>query len=217
MRAPYRALQPRPELTPVSERTELGPHRSSHGRWGMTGTVAAALGLLVSVDLHQNGLLVHDTPFGLDRLHYDLPYDEIDALYFDFDTFLEKPHVSIRSFEGHRVDLTNDLSDYDTILAALARNVTAPLAIEAKAAFARGERLCFGPLVLELDGLSCSGKTICWSDLGRVVVEQQELVIHRKEPLGRLCWVSIRELPHPSVLLAVLRERTEVISENAQL
>ena len=103
------------------------------------------------------------------------------------------------------------------MIAAIDRAVTHPLTTRAKAALARGEPLTFGPLVLELDGITLRGASLSWSALSHVTAERDSLVFHAHGPRGRFGWARLVDIPHPRALLEVLRMRTSVVIDGLRL
>jgi len=127
------------------------------------------------------------------------------------------PRVTRIGYEGVRTTLPNDLHDLDRILAELDRQVTEPLLALARKALASGERMVFGPLAVELDGIVLNGQKIAWEGLSRVDAERDTLVFYAREPLGRCGWARVRDVPHPRVLLELLRTRTTVVARGLPL
>ncbi len=166
------------------------------------------------VHVHDNGLLLLHT--FLEQV--ELPFEAIDAIHFDYEGLIhEGPEVSIVGFDGEVTVLPRDLEDLDRVLAVLDRQVTVPILMRAKEALAAGERMVFGPLVVELDGIILNGQSLPWDHLSRVDAEREALVFFAREPLGRFGWARLRDVPHPRALLEVLRLRTTVVARGLPL
>jgi hypothetical protein len=215
---PYRTSAPRSESDEEAEAADdlsaLGAVRSTHRRSG----VAATLGRTFVLTVHADGLVItegdaEDTP------PLVLRFDAIDALYFDFDRLLDGPPlVTLTTFDGMRRALPSDLTEPELVLGALARRVTLPLSREAEEAFRRGDRLAFGPIVLHRNGLKLNAEQfVAWDDLVEVHVDRQVVVVHAAEPRFRVGWVKLKEIPHPSILLDLLRIRTNVVLDGLKL
>ena len=211
MRDPYRSVQDRGDGVASSpEPEDLGAFKSAHAR---AGVIAIARASPFTVHLHEDGLVVRGETRGGREPRGEIPFTEIDALYFDFESFFTDapPRVTIVGFDGARTVIPNDLERLDLLLGALDRRVTDPISREARAALARGERLTFGPVSVELDGIRLDEESVCWSDLAEVVAERETLVFYAREPRGRFGWTRLRDLPHPRALLEVLGMRTDIV------
>lgn len=208
MSGPYRVPDERAEdrVQPIGA-VDLGARRSPHAR---TSVIAG----WPEVDLHENGLVVHSPDLG----HLELPFEAVDALHYDYEGILSRaPRVTLVGYDGVRTTLPNDLHDLERILAELDRQVTEPLLALARKALASGERMVFGPLAVELDGLVLNGHKIAWESLSRVDAERDALVFYGREPLGRCGLARVRDVPHPRVLLELLRTRTTVVARGLPL
>jgi hypothetical protein len=205
---PYRTPDQLPdEGQPSARPFDLGARRSTHLRGGVIAGWP-------EVDVHDNGLVLRRQDFQ----RFELPFEEIDAIHYDYDGLIPgPPRVTLVSFDGVRTVLPNDLRELDRVLAELDRQVTRPITARAKEALASGERLVFGPLVLELDGLVLNGQNLEWAHLSRVDAERDSLVIYANEPRGRFGWVRLVDIPHPRALLDVLRLRTTVVMRGLPL
>lgn len=113
--------------------------------------------------------------------------------------------------------IPRDLVDLDRVLEAIERHVTFPIVARAKEALAGGERMVFGPIVVELDGVVVNGQALAWDHLSRVDAERDALVFFAREPLGRFGWARVRDVPHPRALVEVLRQRTSVVARGLPL
>lgn len=218
MSGPYRTPgTPEPDEPPPSTEPrkvsagDLGPLRSSHERPGTVATLIAGWG---TVDVHDAGLVFHGG-FVDQRV---MGFDDIDAIHFAFESLIPgRPRVDLVTFDGERLSIPGLVADFDTLLEALDRKVTWPIIRRAKEAFASGERLVFGPLTLELDGIVLQGESLSWSGLARVSAEYDCFVFYATEPLGRFGWVRVSEIPHPKALLELLRMRTRVVMSGSRL
>lgn len=210
MSGPYRAPGVIVEEgAPEPAAVDLGALRSRHLHSGGFVIIGWA-----EVDVHENGL----------RLHHAylepvvLPFEAIDAMHFDYEGLIPgPPKVTIVGFDGVRTSLRSDLVDLDRLLAVLDRQVTLPILARAKEALASGERMVFGPVVAELDGIILNGQPLAWDHLSRVDAEREALVFFAREPLGRFGWARVRDVPHPRVLVEVLRQRTTVVARGLPL
>lgn len=145
-----------------------------------------------------------------------VPFDEIDAIHYDFDGLIPgPPRVELVTFDGERITLP-EMKDLDLVLEALDRHVTRPITRRAKEALAGGQRLVFGPLALELEGITLKDKPLSWASLSRVEAERDVLVFY-SGTLGRFGWVRVSEIPHPKALLELLRMRTRVVMSGSKL
>lgn len=209
-RGPYRSSGERPRENSVAPvQADLGALCSSHVRTGLEAVRANLLGNGRGVDLHAHGLIVHDSR----RSPNALPYTSVDAVYLDFESpFHRFPRITLVTFDGERVVLPR-VTDMHHLLAVVDRELMAPISQEATNALRRGERLEFGPLVLTLDGIEFGSprESYPWSDVARAQAGRAELVLYGHEPRGRLGWVRLREVPHPTALFAVLRLRIELV------
>jgi hypothetical protein len=188
--------------------TDLGVLTSEHARSGALATATAGIGGWSRLDLHENGLVLRN-PLGTLLV---IAFDEIDAVHYDCDALLGgPPRIVLVTFDGTRTAIPSDLQDLERVIRAIDRAVTRPVTARALEALSRGERLTFGPVVIELDGVVVNGRMLPWSDLREVVGERDSLVFHAREPQGRFGWVRLFAIPHPRVLLDVLRVRTTVV------
>lgn len=148
----------------------------------------------------------------------ELPFEAIDAIHYDFEQIVPgPPRVTLVTFEGVTTVLPNDLSDFARIVSELERQVTQPIVVRAREALARGERMVFGPVVVELDGLALDGRNLDWAHVSRVDAERDAFVIYAREPRGRFGWARVRDIPHPRALLEVLGLRTTVVMRGMSL
>jgi hypothetical protein len=218
MGGPYRS----PDKPPAIEEERasnapgyLGKRKSWHTRAIGGSALAAASGGWLHVDVHEHGLAFRGIT---EVVKFRLHFDDIDAMHYDCDGLLHgPPRVVLVTFEGERIAIPSDLHDLDVVLDALDSAVTRPILARAKEALARGERLFFGPLVLELDGIVLKGKSLDWSALDRVVCERDAIIFHGKGAIGRFGWAKLFDLPHPGALLDVLRMRTRVVLDGLSL
>ena len=208
MSGPYRIPPvPPPDGSPEKPRIDLGALRSTHLRGGL-------IGRWPEVELHDKGLLVRHSPFE----EVELPFEAIDAIHYDYEAIIPRmPEVSLVGFDGEVSVLSRDLKELDHLLALLDRQVTVPIITRAKEGLARGERMVFGPLVVELDGVILNAQSLAWGHLSRVDAERDALVFFAREPLGRFGWARVRDVPHPRALLEVLRLRTTVVARGLPL
>ncbi|MDB4938631.1 MAG: hypothetical protein JWP87_5603 [Labilithrix sp.] len=215
MSGPYRTPgEPARDAIAAAEPVDLGGLRSSHPRAATRSVVATAVGGLTEIDLHDSGLALRDATAG----RVELPFEEIDAVYFAFDGLLPRPpNVVLRTFEGTSYEIPSDVRGLDRIVEAIDRTVTWPITVRAKEALSRGEPLVFGPLVLELDGIVLHGQSLGWKHLSRVDAERDSVIFYAREPLGRFGWARLADLPHPRALLDVLRMRTRVVLRGLEL
>ena len=153
------------ELSPPSDPAELGALRSTHGRTGALGTAAVAVGRSARVDLHEGGLVLEGAMVG----RTEVLFGNVDAVHYDFDGLIAgPPRVDLVLFDGRRVSIPSDLDGLEWVTEAIERSVSTPLTRSARAALDHGERLVFGPLVLELDGIVLQGKHLAWANLAHV-------------------------------------------------
>ena len=208
MSSPYRTWPaPPPEGPPERLRIDLGALRSTHQRGGL-------IGRWPEVELHDNGVLVRHSP--LEEL--ELPFEAIDAIHYDYEALIAgPPEVSLVGFDGVVSVLSRDLEELDHLLAVLDRQVTVFIITRAKEALASGERMVFGPLVVELDGIVLNGQSLSWDHLSRVDAEREALVFFAREPVGRFGWARVRDVPHPRALVEVLRLRTMLVARGLPL
>ena len=132
---PYRWSRPPEEPPPSPTPPNLGSRRSTHPR---TGLLATALASAFTVDVHESGLAITSEK----RSRHEVPFSEIDELYFDFE-FLTKapPTVTVVTFDEARIVIPNDLADHPALLSALDRGVTRAICRDAVVGLGRGERL----------------------------------------------------------------------------
>ena len=207
MSGPYRTSPEVPEEgAPEKAAGDLGLRRSTHPRRGVIPGWP-------EVDVHDNGLVFRHSHRAIERT-----FDAIDAIHYDYEGLLSvAPEVSLVGFDGEVSVVPRDLKDLDRVLAVLHRQVTVPILTRAKEALASGERMVFGPLALELDGIVLNGQILAWDHLSRVDAEREALVFFAREPLGRFGWARVRDVPHPRALLEVLRLRTTVVPRGLPL
>ncbi len=220
MSDPYRAPgspagegAPETQSPKTAERAdeELGGLRSSHVR---PHAVTSVIGGWVEVDVYDHGLVFHASFLGRRVLFFD----EIDAVHYDFGLLhYRTPRVDLVTFNGERVSIPSLLADVEVVIDAVDRKVTRPITEQAKEALAHGERLVFGPLILELDGIVLKDESLSWSDLERVDAERDAFVFYARGPRGRFGWARIADIPHPKALLEVLRLRTDVVMGGCRL
>jgi hypothetical protein len=167
------------------------------------------------VDVHENGLVLRHSFL---EPRDEVPFAEIDAIHYDYEGLLGgPPEVALVGFDGVVRVLPRDLKDLELLLAELDRQVTVPLVERAKEALAAGERMVFGPVDVELDGIVLNGQSLAWDHLSRVDAEREALVFFARAPLGRFGWARVRDVPHPRVLALVLRQRTIVVARGLPL
>jgi hypothetical protein len=197
------------------ERVGLGACLSSHPLRGPRGLVARILGRPPAVEVFEHGLVLWDGVRG----RSEISFEDIDALHYDFEGLFAKgpPSVRLTTFGGEAAVVPRDVRDLDRVLGAIDRKVTRPIVTRAKEALARGDRLTFGPLEVELDGLVLRGESLPWSGLQRAIAEREVLVFYAHGPRGRFGWLRIADIPHPRALLAVLRIRTTVLLSGLHL
>jgi hypothetical protein len=218
--APYRVPAPPTEAeAPTPEPPGLGAVRSRHRRTGVIAALAKSFELTVHVD----GLTFIEGE-GDEAKAVSIPFDEVDTLTFDFDRILGGlPIVTLTAFDGLERVIPAELTDVERVHGALHRGVTLPLAREAEEVFARGERLAFGPLVLHRNGIQIeeSGDRlfafVAWSDLEQVEIDRKTVVVHTSDFRGRVGWVRLAEVPHPRILVDLLRKQTRVVLEDVTL
>lgn len=208
MSAPYRTAGDAPDDgTEASGPIPLGALVSVHHR-------TSVIGGWPEVDIHENGILVHQAKRGT----VALPFEEIDAIHYDYEGLVPgPPRITLVGFDGVRTALPNDLQALDRFLAVLDREVTHPIIAQAKEALSGGERMVFGPVVVELDGIVLNGQSLTWEHLSRVDAERDAFVFFAREPLGCFGRVRVREVPHPLALVEVLRLRTTVVARGLAL
>lgn len=162
------------------------------------------------VDVHTNGVVLK----GLLGKRQDVLFSEIDEVLYRFDgAEPDAPHVALVTFDGLRVEIP-PVTRAEVVVAELDREVGLPLVAPAQEALARGEPLHFGPLVLELDGIVVNEggrRTLAWSRLPRVIVGRDGFALHMPDTHGRFAFLPLNVLPHPRVLVDVLRMRTRVV------
>lgn len=199
--------------SPKRSDEELGGLRSSHVR---PRAVTSVIGGWVEVDVYDHGLVFHAAYFGRRVLFFE----EIDAVHYDFGLLHYRnrtPRVDLVTFEGERVSIPSLLEDLEVVLDAVDRKVTRPITEQAKDALAHGERLVFGPLILQLDGIVLKEQSLSWSDLEWVDAERDAIVFYARGPRSRFGWVRVADIPHPKALLEVLRMRTDVVMSGLRL
>jgi hypothetical protein len=95
----------------------------------------------------------------------------------------------------------------------IALSIGRPLLEPAREVLGRGEPLIFGPLVLELDGIAVNEdgrRALPWSGLPRVLLGSDGFAFHMPDTHGRFAFLPLGVLPHPRVLVDVLRLLTRV-------
>jgi hypothetical protein len=205
---PYRTPDARGEAAEEKGAPDLGDKRWTAVRGGVIGGWP-------EVDVHENGLVFRHS-YTLGRAV--VPFEEIDAIHYDYEGLLHgAPRVTLVCFDGSRSELPRDLEGLDRVLGELDRQVTMPITAHAKEALAAGQRMVFGPLAVELDGIDLNGQSLTWDHLSRVDAERDVLVFFAREPLGRFGWVAVRDVPHPRALVEVLRMRTTVVARGLPL
>ena len=216
MSGPYRSAAPpgEEEEKASSGKVDLGAVRSQHS-WPIgRGLGAVVAGTWTGGDVHEHGLAFRGMGTSARAA---IPFDEVDNVFYDCGLLPGPPRVVIVTFDGRRLAIPSYTDDLDLVLDAIDRAVTRPLAVRAKEALARGEVLTFGPVVLELDGVVVSGQSLSWKGLASVVAERDALVFRAQPAHGRFGWVKVADVPHPSVLLDVLRLRTRVVIDGLRL
>jgi hypothetical protein len=208
MSGPYRTPESNEEEAAPEPASDLGERRSRHIRGGLIGGWP-------EVELHENGLVLRRSFL---QPPDEVRFTEIDAVHFDYEGLLGgPPEVALLAFDGTRHVLPRDLVELDRVLAEVERHVTLPILARAREALAGGERMVFGPIVVELDGVVLNGQSLPWDHLSRVDAEREALVFFAREPLGRFGWARVRDVPHPRVLVEVLRQRTTVVARGLPL
>jgi hypothetical protein len=93
----------------------------------------------------------------------------------------------------------------------LERQVSAPLVADARAAFRKGNPLVFGNLTVDRSGLRINDREVEWADVRDVHVTPTSARIRVHGALAAWATLPLKQIPHPAVLIAVLRERTNVL------
>ena len=209
----YRTPARRDENEEARKPHDVGALISKHGRGsGLTRLIGESS--IAGVDLHTKGLVVHDADEG----PTDVAFEDIDAMHFEVDGLIPgPPRIILLTFDERRAVIPRDLLKLDVVMKALDREVTEPLIANATEALARGERLVFGPVVLVLDGIELFEKSLPWGELAWVAAEPDSIVFYANEPRGRFGWAPLADLPHPRVLLEVLRRRTQIVPKGMRL
>ncbi len=205
----------RPEKEKPEERRphSIGDFVAKHGRGsGLARLIGESS--IAGVDLHRNGLVVHD----MDDGPTEVAFEDIDAMHFEVDGLIPgPPRIILFTFDKRRAVIPRDVLKLDVLIRVLDREVTQPFIVNALEALARGQRLTFGPVVLVLDGIELYGKSLPWNELDFVAAEPDSLVFYANEPRGRFGWAPLAELPHPGVLLEALRQRTDIVPRGMRL
>lgn len=169
--------------------------------------VAGALGLDVTVDLHDAGIVVRRSC----RRAAKMRFDDVDALYLERG---RGPGAGVVLADGaRRVRIPKDLTGHERVLAHVEVEVERPVLLRAERALASGETMRFGRLALELEGARdvARGTFLPWSEVGRIEVSRSTLVVRRRPTNERFLVLSTDEIPYARVLVALLARRTRVI------
>ncbi|HEY8080186.1 MAG TPA: DUF6585 family protein [Labilithrix sp.] len=144
-------------------------------------------------------------------------FEDVDAVFYDT-TGLRLPFtqpsvgVTLTTHAGGRLALPSDLSATDKIVSSVDRRVTRPLLAPAKRAFADGDTLHFGPLLVHERRIAVAGlEPLAFEDLDCVEARGVEIRFYRRgKNWPPFATVSLHAVPHPRVLLAVLATRVPV-------
>jgi hypothetical protein len=207
-RRPERPTEPKAKDDEEARPTGLGSLRSKHGRGsGLTRLLGRSS--IDGVLLHSDGIVVFDEDAG----RTEMLFAQIDSVFYDVEGILPSPpRVILSTFDGRRATIPRDIHGLARVLDAIDLRVTQPLVEPAKRALARGERLTFGPLTLVLDGIELRQDSLEWSELALVAAEHDAIIFYARGDHRRFGWLAVRDVPHPRVLLEVLRKRTKVVS-----
>lgn len=177
----------------------------------VAGWVVAAnvLGLDVVVDVHDGGVVVRRSW----RRPRIMRFDDVDALYFR----PRPPHAGMVLADGRRrVTLPAGLDERERVLARIETELELPVLGRAQHALASGEPMTFGRIAVELDGLRDEhGDLLAWSDVARVDVEDDAVVVRRKADGGSFVVLHAPDVPYARVLVALLARRAHVLTDGA--
>lgn len=171
--------------------------------------VANVLGLDVIVDVHDGGIVVRRSWRAPRTMHFD----DVDALFFT----PAPPRAGIVLADGRRtVRLPASLDERARVLARIESEIELPVLTRAQRALASGEPMTFGRVSVELDGLrDRDGQMLAWSDVARVEVEDDAIVVRRKADNGRFVVLPAMDVPYARVLVALLARRAHVLTDSA--
>jgi hypothetical protein len=168
------------------------------------------IGLRVS--LHPGGLAI----LRGDRLSV-LPWDEIEVVWhkqegpsLSFEDYLgsmlggSQSVYTLRGPGGERVVLNSLLRDQETLGRAIRRETTCRLLPLALQAYKVEGHVPFGKLAVSREGLSKGGRTVPWSDVGGVDVQNGVVLVRKRD--GRRAWFGVRmgKVPNLYVYLALV-------------
>jgi hypothetical protein len=220
MSGPYRSPAPPPEGDSEAAPKVLGRCLSQHSIPAAHSFFSIVTGKWVELAVHENGLAFHGSIVGG---RAELHFDDIDAVHYRSELLLDlPPSLEIVTFDKQRFVIPHSLVELDHVIDAIDRAVTRPILARAKSALATGELLSFGPIALELDGIVLKGRSLSWKHLSYVVAERDSIVVYQGA-LGeswsghRFGWVRLVDIPHPTVLLDLLRLRTDVLVQGLRL
>jgi hypothetical protein len=161
----------------------------------------------LEIDLHEGGLRVRRRLTGDEQT---VSFDDVDDVLYDIADAatpgLARTRLVLVLVDGSRVVVPRYLTDVRTILRAVDDSVVRPLIAPARNALSAGERLYFGPLVLESEGLRVDGALFSWVAIGGIDIGPREIVIRAWLRDRRMASLRTRWIPHVRVLAAVLAE-----------
>lgn len=171
--------------------------------------LANVLGLDVVVDVHDGGVVVRRSW----RRPTAMLFDDVDALFFA----PAPPRAGIVLGDGaRRVRLPAGLDERERVLARIESEIELPVLTRALQALASGEPMTFDRVTVELDGLrDRDGEVLPWSDVARVEVEDDAIVVRRKGDNERFVVLHAPEMPYARVLVALLARRAHVLTDSA--
>jgi hypothetical protein len=159
----------------------------------------------VRVVLHQRGLVVNRRGARDVILFSDVREVWLDGLQILTDSARV---FALRLADGrgvsHRVPLMVERND--EVIASVARDCSARLLPEARAAFRAGQTMTFGPVRFDRDGVGFGSVRIPWAQMRLVRLVPGEVAFFRGT--SDFPWETVRldRVPHPLLFVSLLRE-----------
>jgi hypothetical protein len=122
------------------------------------------------------------------------------------------PNVyTLVTYDGQRRVVPSSIAGVWKIGERIEREVSVELMPAARAAFERGERLCFDDVELDVHALWLGKLRLPWHNLRAIGVSLSALAFFRRGSASPCAVVRIADVPHVRVLLGIVHGRATIV------
>jgi hypothetical protein len=166
----------------------------------------------VAANLYDNGFAFHDRQ-GLKQVKWE----QVDAVWqavtrhYRNGVYTGTTHVyTIRAQDGTRVVLDDKLDKVEDLGNAVQDGASRALYPRYVAALNGGQRITFGPLAIDRQGIYTANKSLMWNEIKAIKIERGNISVKKEGGWFNWASASVPQIPNFFVFYSLIKQMTKV-------